>query len=286
MALPQSRNAREYKCFTEDSQDEVAKRVVAEISQGGNPVSETNPLYATAVLSGDINVDSTSINVEAYIGKPAGFNADFVTARTGNTTFTCATLPTGLTAIKTEDIELIRVISSTGEVKQQYSRDDVVIACAGTDPTTVTVTGATFGTTDTITLYTNVSRPKEVEITQEDDSIVVYGHDGANNQAIKTNSAGEIITAVPTTLAGGTKDVTTAGTAVALVASSTPCKTVHIRAKSGNTGAVYIGGSTVDSTTGISLLAGDSVELDIANLDAVYVDSAEDGEGVGYTFSV
>jgi len=134
------------------------------IDSSGNAVTTLNPLPTTATISGDVNVDSTSISVQAYVGKPAGTNADFVTARTANTTFTCATLPTGVSAIKTEDIELIRQITAAGVVTESYSRDDATITCSGTDPTTVTVTGAVFGATDTITIYTNIYKPITTDV--------------------------------------------------------------------------------------------------------------------------
>lgn len=269
MVLPWSKTDRENKCFTENSSGNVAKRVVGELTNGGIPVSLANPLPTTAVISGDISVDNTSI--DSYVGKPSGNNADFTTARTANTTFTCASLPTGVSAINKEDIETIRQINVAGAVVATYSRDDVTITCAGTDPTTVTVAGAVFGATDSIVLVTNISKPKKIV--------------GSEGVAVKTNATGEIITAVPTTLGSGSKDVTTAGTRVA-IASSTACKTVFIKANADNTGLIYVGGVTVDSSTGIPLSAGEHVELDIANLATVYIDSAEDGEGVGFTYSV
>jgi len=129
----------------------IADAIITDIN--GNEAVRT-----TATMSGDVNVDQTSINVNAYVGKPLGTNGDFVTARTGDTTFTCATLPVGVAAIKSEDIELIRQISAAGVVVASYSRDDVTITVAGTDPTTVTVAGAVFGATDTIIVYTNISK--------------------------------------------------------------------------------------------------------------------------------
>jgi len=120
-------------------------------------------IRTTATITGDVNVESTSVNVNAYVGKPLGSNGDFITTRTANTTFTCTSLPTGVTAINTEDIELIRQITAAGVVTATYSRDDATITCSGTSTTTVTVTGAVFAATDTITLYTNIYRPLEVE---------------------------------------------------------------------------------------------------------------------------
>lgn len=101
------------------------------------------------------------------------------------------------------------------------------------------------------------------------------------------NSAGSIhITAstdIPTTIAGGTKTVTTAGARVAL-AASTSCKSVYIKANAANTGNIYVGGITVDSTNGITLAANDSITFDITNLATVYIDSSVSLEGVGFTY--
>jgi hypothetical protein len=129
----------------------------------------TNLAKPVAII-GDVNVDATSINTNAYIGKPSGTNGDFVTARTGLTTFTCATLPSGISALKASDIELIRSTNTVGTVTHSYSRDDVRITCSGTDPTTVTVTGADFAATDTIVVYTNISKIGSTIVTKQTSS--------------------------------------------------------------------------------------------------------------------
>jgi len=90
--------------------------------------------------------------------------------------------------------------------------------------------------------------------------------------------------ALPTTIVGGTKNVTLAGTRVCIVLASTPSKSVSIRANAANTGFIYVGGVTVSSANGIALAANDQTEFNIANLDVVYIDSSLDGEGVGYTY--
>jgi hypothetical protein len=83
----------------------------------------------------------------------------------------------------------------------------------------------------------------------------------------------------------GSKNVTTAGTRVAL-ASTTACQGVLIQAKAANTGIIYVGGSTVSSTSGIFLYAGESVEISIDNLSKVYIDSSVSGEGVVFTYGI
>ena len=80
------------------------------------------------------------------------------------------------------------------------------------------------------------------------------------------------------------KTVSSAGTAVALSATQR-VKSLTIRAKAGNAGQVYVGGSDVSSTTNDGLDAGESVDFEAVNwLDMadVYIDVDTDGEGVDF----
>ena len=90
------------------------------------------------------------------------------------------------------------------------------------------------------------------------------------------------------------KAVTTAGTAVAL-ASSTRVRSVMIQANNANTNNIYVGGSTVSSSSyGTFLTAGNSVTIeapDMGNSGAndldladIYIDADTDGEGVSVTY--
>lgn len=85
----------------------------------------------------------------------------------------------------------------------------------------------------------------------------------------------------------GVTTVTTAGTDVAL-AASTACKRVTIQAQTDNTSGIAVGTSGVDATiatgTGIYLNPGDAIELEIDNLADVYIDSLVNGEGVRYVY--
>jgi hypothetical protein len=87
--------------------------------------------------------------------------------------------------------------------------------------------------------------------------------------------------AAPTTIYSGKTAVTTAGTRVVLT-SSQAIQSVTIKALSTNTGIIYVGNSSVASTNGLQLLAGESVSMDIANLTTVNIDSSVNGEGVTY----
>ena len=102
-------------------------------------------------------------------------------------------------------------------------------------------------------------------------------------------NAGTFAVQIPvvTGIGHGVKTVTTAGTDVAL-AASTACKKVTIQAQLDNTGAIAVGGSGVDATvatgTGIVLNPGDAYEFEIDNLADIYIDSLVSGEGVRFTY--
>ncbi len=76
--------------------------------------------------------------------------------------------------------------------------------------------------------------------------------------------------------------VTTAGTRVQL--GTNTCKSVTVKAKGTNTGLIYVGTSTVASSNGLILNAGEAVSMDITNTNLVYIDSSVNGEGVSYIF--
>ena len=55
-----------------------------------------------------------------------------------------------------------------------------------------------------------------------------------------------------------------------------------IKALAANSGTIYVGNSSVSSTNGYQLAAGESVFLEVANLNTVNIDSSVNGEGVTY----
>lgn len=94
-------------------------------------------------------------------------------------------------------------------------------------------------------------------------------------------------TSAITGIGHGVMVVTTAGTDVALAASTT-CKRATIQAQTDNTGFIAVGASGVDATevtgTGVLLEAGNIFELEVDNLADIYIDSTVSGEGVRYTY--
>ena len=91
----------------------------------------------------------------------------------------------------------------------------------------------------------------------------------------------------PDTIGDGSKDVVTAGTALQLSSTSQECRFVNIFAKAGNTGNVFVGGNLVSSSRGMVLEQARSTDwFGIDNLNKVYVDAANSGDGVQYCFVV
>jgi len=82
----------------------------------------------------------------------------------------------------------------------------------------------------------------------------------------------------------GEKSVTTSGTALALSAAQ-KAKSVTIVAKVGNTNNVYVGGSSVATSTNDGLAPGDSIRITPDNwldLSDIYLDVDTNGEGVDF----
>lgn len=101
-------------------------------------------------------------------------------------------------------------------------------------------------------------------------------------------------------IATGQKTVATAGTQLPLTAAKTIAKGLKITALAGNAGVVYIGDANVDSTTGIQLAAGASLDVGAAlaglsqggdnpkepavDLNAIFVDAATNGDKVSFVY--
>ncbi len=88
----------------------------------------------------------------------------------------------------------------------------------------------------------------------------------------------------PTTITSE-KVVTTAGTAVPLVAASQRVRALVLIAKSGNLGRVYWGGADIADTTNDGMDAGDVMPVTPENwldLADIFIDSDSDGEGYDF----
>jgi len=86
----------------------------------------------------------------------------------------------------------------------------------------------------------------------------------------------------PSTITTGKTTATAGAETKVTIGSGALGVGVTVKAMSTNTGLVYLGISTVSSTTGFQLAAGEQVFIPVSNLDVVYLDVAVTGEGVTY----
>lgn len=133
---------------------------------------------------------------------------------------------------------------------------------------------------------------KLVEV-QKETSKAVAAFAGGSDRVMVRDANGNIIdfggVGVPASTGDGTKAVTSAGTAEAFTATSTPCKYVIVNADLGNTNPVVVGGSTVvaasGSQRGVVLIPGNNpVRIEIDNVNKLYVDSQTNGDKVCYAY--
>lgn len=140
---------------------------------------------------------------------------------------------------------------------------------------------------DVITMPTTTVQATNLDIRDLTATDVVTANLSATDNAVLDSIDEAVSSKQITTIGHGVTTVTTAGTDVAL-AASTACKRITIQAQTDNTGVIAVGGSGVDATvatgTGILLFPGDAYELDIDNLADVFIDSSVNGEGVRYTW--
>lgn len=120
---------------------------------------------------------------------------------------------------------------------------------------------------------TEDAETKQLQRIVQADSAGVEKGTVANPQEIQTVPLGTIF--------NGKTNVTTAGTRVTLAASQV-VTSLTIKALSTNTGIIYVGNASVASSNGYQLSAGESVSIDLANLNTVNLDCSVNGEGVTY----
>lgn len=87
-----------------------------------------------------------------------------------------------------------------------------------------------------------------------------------------------------TGIVAGAKTVASSGTAEPLVASSTACKKIVMTAEDDNTGKIFYGGSSVSASLGDYLFPAQKVEIEIDDVNKVYIDAENDTDGVKFTY--
>ncbi len=95
----------------------------------------------------------------------------------------------------------------------------------------------------------------------------------------------EILTQLtnPSGLTHGKTVVATAGTEQVLVGAPSPATVgVTIKALAGNSGTVYVGITGVDNSNGFELAPGEQIFIPIDDLETIFLDVDNDGEGVSF----
>lgn len=146
--------------------------------------------------------------------------------------------------------------------------------------------GSVLVTNGSVNVYGTMSASVEAAFIPSGNIFLVSGNSWAGVGSVYTvNSAGA---STSSTITAGNKTVTTAGTSETL-AGSTACTKVIIQAFTSNTDYVAVGGSPLFPNvtgTGIVLGAGDSTEIEIANLESVWVDAKVSSEGMRFVYFV
>ena len=114
--------------------------------------------------------------------------------------------------------------------------------------------------------------------------VTAPGYNGLINVPLSLDSDNRLKTAPATSRKGGKKLVTNMGTAVALVASSTPCISVIVKALHTNAGEVYVGDNTVGSATGYILQKDEFVSFSADDVNDVYIDRDAGTQGVSFLY--
>lgn len=115
-------------------------------------ITDDGKLRTTATLTGDINVDTTSVDTNGLCGKISG--GDFTTEYQAPTKILCGPFPNAHVLIADDVITVVQT-DNAGVPKNTYSRDDATMTVvAGV----LTVIGATFSVGDTFVVYTNIDR--------------------------------------------------------------------------------------------------------------------------------
>lgn len=94
-------------------------------------------------------------------------------------------------------------------------------------------------------------------------------------------------------MGNGARVVASAGTAVRLTAAIQRVRWVDIQNDCSNTALIYVGGSTVSSSSGIKLVPCATISIGSMqaegqqaafDLNGIFIDAAQSGEGVNFTF--
>lgn len=235
-----------------------------------------------ATIAGAVTTSVVQTN-EKQINGVAPLMGNGVTG-TGSQRVTIASDNTAFSVNATLSAETTKVIGTVNQGTSPWVISGTVTANAGTNLNTSALAlesggnlATLAGTVSSSKVNVNIAsgNPTTIAVTQGTAASLNATVVGTGTFAVQNAPV------APTTVNNGKTTVTTAGTRVVL-ASSTVVQSVTIKALAANTGTIYVGNSSVSSSNGFQLAAGDTVSLDIANLNTVNIDSSVNAEGVTY----
>ena len=183
---------------------------------------------------------------------------------------TVTTTPSG-----EQNVNLNQVGGSAIAIGQQLSAASLPVVLPAsqitslTPPTTVTVTQTTAANLNATVVGAGTAG------TPSGGVVSVQGVSGGTPQPVLISS--QTLPSAP--IAGQT---TSTGTAVALASSTALTQGVIIQALATNVGNVYLGPSSVTTSTGFQLQPGQATSVAVNNLNVVYLIAATSGDGVCY----
>lgn len=131
-----------------------------------------------------------------------------------------------------------------------------------------------------------------VKLTSDDVSSPVYGDLAALYAGLKSltgiaiaaaGSGGSVVITPPSSI-GNVANTAVGVTEEQIVVASTPCKKVVVTASHTNSGYITVGGVGLNIDQGIILYAADSIELEIDDVNKIYVTSSVADENVSATY--
>lgn len=252
------------------------------IQDGGNSITVDGSVTANAGTNLNTSLLLTQSDFDTKIGTP--FQAGGSIGNTGFIANAGTNLNTSGLLTQTQlEVELDEKLGDLGQKNMAGSSPVVIASDQASIPVAATLNAETTKVIGTI----NIASAQTIAAVTAITNALPAGSNVIGHVITDTNSTtavtGTVATSevAPTTVFNGKTSVTTAGTRVVL-AASTPVKSVTIKALSTNTGFIYVGNSTVAASNGFQLLAGDSISMDIANLNTINIDSSVNGEGVSY----
>ena len=113
----------------------------------------------------------------------------------------------------------------------------------------------------------------------------------ASRELLVISTMPTVANSIKASLVGGAETVDASGTAQPLVVVSTDAQSIFIQAKTGNTGAIYLGDSGVDKTTSkqITLLQSQAVTFGMdggykLDVNEFYIDADNNDDGVDFVY--